>query len=309
MTLRRALAPGQLVELLGVPFDGMGRPGGQAKAPAALRAAGLRTLFPVELFADADVPVPPASQAQARRSGLLNETALLAMLSALRPRVASAIAAGRFPIVYGADCSVLLAAVPALREVTGLAGLVFADGHEDATPTDLSLTGEAANMEIALLLGLTDARLPVKLRDHLPALDFGGIAMLGQRDEPYRAELGVATLADRVWLRTADQVASTPARTAQEAVELVSGHAARWWLHTDLDVLARSEFSACGAPGELELAGGLTWSQLTELVSTALRAGGCCGWSVGVYNPELDPSHWAAARIVRLVADAFSVDA
>src|SRR6266568_3197084 len=36
-------------------------------------------------------------------------------------------------LIYGADCAVLLGAVPALADVLGGAGLVFIDGHEDAT--------------------------------------------------------------------------------------------------------------------------------------------------------------------------------
>ena len=64
-------------------------------------------------------------------------------------RVRAALARGRFPLVYGADCAVLLAAVPALASVVSEAGLVFIDGHEDATLMELSATGEAANMEVA----------------------------------------------------------------------------------------------------------------------------------------------------------------
>jgi arginase len=48
---------------------------------------------------------------------------------------------------------VLLGAVPALRDVHGRAGLVFIDAHENATPVHLAYSVEAANMEIAYLLG------------------------------------------------------------------------------------------------------------------------------------------------------------
>jgi arginase len=62
-------------------------------------------------------------------SGLLNEPALLSMLATLHARVTGVLSADRFPLVYGADCSVLLAAIPALRAVLGEAGLMFLDGQ------------------------------------------------------------------------------------------------------------------------------------------------------------------------------------
>jgi arginase len=73
-------------------------------------------------------------------------------------------------------------------------------------------------------------------------------------------------------------------------------------LHIDLDVLARSDFAACGAPGEVSLAGGLTWQQLTQIAASALQSGGCAGWSISIYNPDLDPDRSAARRIVEFVA-------
>ena len=71
------------------------------------------------------------------------------MVDALYGRVRAALARGRFPLVYGADCAVLPGAVPALASVAGGAGPVFIDGHEDATPRELSASGEAANVEVA----------------------------------------------------------------------------------------------------------------------------------------------------------------
>src|SRR5690348_11402433 len=296
------MAGGARYDLIGVPFDGMGRSPGQAGAPEALRAAGLLAAFGPEAVLRPDLVLPGPDAQRAAGSGLLNERALLQMIDALYRQVRSSLSAGRFPFVYGADCSVLLAAVPAMRDIAGRAALVFVDGHEDATPMDLSSSGEAANMEIALLLGLTGERAPPSLRDRLPALDPGALAMLGPRDHLFRQAAAVPTVADRVWLRSADEVSADPRGYARMAVEHIAVHGSRWWLHIDLDVLTRSEFAACGATGEVMLAGGLTWQQLAELVVSALHSRGCAGWSLSVYNPDLDPDRSAARRIVEFVA-------
>lgn len=297
--------PKLTIDFIGVPFDGFGRPGNQARAAAALRDVGLESAFSGrEVVAESDIDLPEPNPERAANSGLMNELALVTMTEALHARVSAALSAGRFPLVYGADCSVLLGAVPALRDVAGEAGLVFVDGHEDTTPLDVSTDGEAANMEIGLLLGLTGKQAPEALRKRLPALKPEALAMLGQRDHALRRELNVATLANRgVLLRTHDDVSADPAERAREAVEHVASHAPDWWLHTDLDVLAQDEFIAQRVPGDVDEVGGLTWAQLTEVVSSALRAGGCCGWSLVIYNPEQDADGSEARRIVRFVAD------
>jgi arginase len=102
------------------------------------------------------------------------------MVDLVHGRVRAAVTGGRFPLLYGAHCAVLLEAVPALANALAAAGLVFIDGHDDASPMEHSTSGEAANMEVALQ---------------------------------------------------------------------VTAQASGWWLHIDLDVLDREEFSACGAAG------------------------------------------------------------
>jgi arginase family enzyme len=54
------------------------------------------------------------------------------------------------------------------------------------------------------------------------------------------------------------------------------------------------------------MAGGLSWSELGAVAASALGVGGVRGWSLGVYNPDLDQERRAAERIVRFVADVTS---
>jgi arginase len=71
-------------------------------------------------------------------------------------------------------------------------------------------------------------------------------------------------------------------------------------LHVDLDVLSTGAMSAVEYPQS----GGLSWGDLSEITARALAHPACAGWSVVVYNPDLDGDRTDAHRIVHYIAES-----
>jgi arginase len=137
------------------------------------------------------------------------------------------------------------------------------------------------------------------MRRHLPALDPDAIVLLGQRDGGYRAAIAVPSISGRVRLHPAAAVHGQAAQPGAETTEYLDRATPGWWVHIDLDVLHRDEFSACAAASDPSMPGGLSWNELTTIVRRALSSPKCRGLSVGVYNTDLDPDQRAARRIVQ----------
>src|SRR5215471_4333749 len=175
--------PGEIA-LLGVPTNSSGTADGVARAPAVLRQRGLAAaLARWPGFTDVGDLVLPARRPARGPSGLLAEEALVTMIGQVRDAVAAARGSGRFPLLVGGDCPVILGALAALQADRGRPGLLFVDGHEDAWPPRLSPTGEAADSELGLALGLFDADLDVRLRAVLPRISAAAVVAVGPRDE------------------------------------------------------------------------------------------------------------------------------
>ena len=286
------------VVLIGVPTNSSGTADGVARAPGVLRERGLAAALAARPgFTDAGDLALAAPRPRRGPSGLLAEDALIVMIGQVRAPVSAAREGGRFPLLLGGDCPVILGALASLQAEAGEPGLLFVDGHEDAWPPRASPTGEAADCELGLALRMFDAGLDSRLRAVLPRIRAGNVIAAGPRDAGELAAAGVPTLAGRLGalIRPAELAAG-------DCADAAAALPAPWWLHTDLDVLATTELAAVDYPQP----GGLTWQQLGQLTSAALATAGCAGWSVCIYNPDLDPDLSGADAVIGYLAQAIT---
>jgi arginase len=286
------------LDLIGVPYTSMAKPGGIADAIRVLRDAGLaERLAAAGDVRDAGDLEPISGDAVRGPSGLLKEHALARLVDATREAAGRSLDRGRRPLLVGADCPVLLGPLAAGRDRHGKVGLLMVDGHEDAWPPRRSNTGEASDSEVAIALG-TVKGLPEPLAQLTPLLDRRAVAMLGPRDREELAEANVDSLRESVALFRDDEAvrAMGASASAREAIAAL-GHS--FWLHVDLDVLGTDDFPAA----DYLQPGGLSWGELAEIAEAALTDARCLGCSVVIYNPDLDPDRTSAGRIVRFLSE------
>src|SRR5687767_6667208 len=103
------------IGVLGVPSNSAGTADGVARAPEALRDAGLvDALQRVSSAVDyGDVQLPAPSPVRDPETHLIDPNGLRAVVEGVRTQVASILQDGRFPVVVGGDCPVLLGCLAA----------------------------------------------------------------------------------------------------------------------------------------------------------------------------------------------------
>jgi len=290
------------IALLGVPTNSSGTTDGVAQAPQALRKAGLvRRLQGAGPTVDlGDVQVNEPSPARGP-DGIIDSANLAATLAQVRAQVADARRHGHRLLVVGGDCPILMGVLAGCADASGTPpGLVFVDGHEDAWPPAASTTGEAADMEVGLLLGRSIEGVDPSLRAQIPRLDPARAVILGARDRAELDDASVATLDGTVPFFDDAAVRADPGGVAREAVGRVASQGSDWWLHVDLDVLSTDALPAV----DYRQVGGLSWTDLATLTRSARSArsaGGCVGATVTIYNPDLDPDGRYALAIVEFI--------
>jgi arginase len=282
-----------------VPIDSSGRDRGEARAPAALREAGLAKLPGVEDRGDLAARI--ADPVRDPATGVIGFADLVDSTEAIAAWVAETASGPHRPLVVGGDCSLLPGVFAGLRRAGIEAGLWMVDGHADAYDGTSSATGEAADMELTFLLGGAPRALAeVWGGDERPLLDPRRTAVLGHRppdsDPEVARELG--GVPSEVLLVDAPAVIEGGgAAVAARCAALLEGEPA--WLHLDLDALDADVFPAVTYPQPH----GLDWESLAELARPLAVAQGLVGISVADLEPERDPDGAHTRRVVAFLGE------
>ena len=278
--------------LLGAPLDSAAAGEGEELAPAALRAAGLAASL--RLRDAGDVTGRLTDRARDPGSGVIALAQLVAASRALRDAVAAA--DGR-ALVLGGDCSLL----PGALAGAGPDDLWMLDGHPDALDGETSPTGEAADMDLAVVTG-RGARELTGLAGAAPIVAPERVALVGHRPASLGDDVAeeLALVPEGVHQVLARDVRSRGgADVAAELLERSAGR--RAWLHLDLDALDETALPAVSYPQP----DGLGWDDLHALLAPLLAAPELIGVSVADFDAAHPEAEAYAERVVAALEAAW----
>jgi len=277
--------------VIDAPVDSSGTGRGEERGPAALRAAGLLERLGARDAGEADAHIRGRDREPS--TGVVAASEVRRASAAIASSVRRVLERGERPLVLGGDCTLLLGVFSALP---GGGGLWFVDGHADFLDGESSPTGEAADMDLAILTGHGP---PGLFGRREPMLEPAAVVLLGHRPAELHPEVARenARLDPAIHARTAPEVRECGADpTARDAVARLARRPA--WLHLDLDVLDESVLPAVSYPQPL----GLEWEELVALLRPLVAAPNLLGVSVADFNPDRDADTTDAARIVEELA-------
>ncbi|MFE7274086.1 arginase family protein [Streptomyces sp. NPDC057623] len=276
------------------------RPSGVQDLPTALLDAGL--LDGLDAVPGGRVEPPAYDPTRDAGTGVLNPHAIADYSARLADTVGDALETGRFPVVLGGDCAILLGNLLALRRRGHRYGLLFLDGHTDFYQPSAEPYGEVASMDLALVTG-RGPRLLADLEGRGPLLRDEDVVAFGFRDADESAQAGMQPLPPELHAIDLDGVrASGAAAAARRAVARLT---AAFWVHLDVDVLDDAIMPAV----DYRLPGGLSWEELETVLRTALGDAGAVGLDVTIFNPRLDPDGTIARRLAECLRRGLSTRA
>jgi arginase len=276
------------------------RPSGVEYLPEALKAAGLLEVLDAHYLGRIQ-PLIPYSSERDSSTYLLNGNAIRAFSLELAESITEILSnRNRFIIVLGGDCSIIIGTLLALRRL-GRYGLFFIDGHADFYQPEASVTGEVADMDLAIVSG-RGPNILTNINGLKPLVKDEDIVVFGYRDAEQAANYGSQdVISTNMQVYDLSHVKELGIKNASSLAikKLLENEVEGFWIHLDADVLDDSIMPAV----DYRLEGGLSFSELSDLLRTINSSGRAVGMSITIFNPSLDLDRSIASKFVSSIVD------
>lgn len=205
-----------------------------------------------------------------------------------------------FPLVLGGDCSILIGNALALKK-KGNYGLFFLDGHTDFMWPELSQTGGAAGMDLALATGRGPKKL-TNINGLIPYINQENVWCVGNREY---TDWYVKAIMDS-GIHYAD-LALLRQKGIEECVNgfltmVHSNNLEGFWIHIDVDVLNDDIMPAVDSRGP----DGLWYEEFILILELLLKDEKATGIEITILDPELDPSGQYTKEFITFFCGSFN---
>lgn len=277
--------------LIAAPLDSAGADEGEVRAPRALLDAGLGFAIGTDDIVWLDTYI--STTERDADTGVIGVADLRRSTAVVFDAVRRALDDGRRPLVVGGDCALVPGILAGARRHLPELALAFLDGHLDPYDGRTSPTGEAADMDLAVLTGHGPRGL-VPLGSPRPLLAPERIAAIGFRSGSEEDDL----VDPAVHRFDANQLLGDGPQATAAAARDAIGPTRPLWLHLDVDVLDAEVMPAVSYPQ----GGGPGIGELGALLETLVAGGPPVGAHVTCFNPDFDEDGVLAHTLVGLLA-------
>jgi arginase len=283
--------------ILGLQSDGV------EKLPAALLSRGLQQRLHVTKSV---VEIPTLNHLRSslrdEKIHILNWQPLRNFSIDLRNTIKAMISTEKFMLVLGGDCSILIGIMSALKSL-GTYGLFFVDAHADFYEPEKSITGEAADMDLAIVTGRGPDTL-TNINDDTPYVKDEHVIHIGQRDWEETKKFNSQDI------RQTQIKCFNLAFIEQYGIEKLMNEIDSYikdlsldgfWIHFDTDVLDDNINPAV----DYRIPGGLSSESCERILSDLIKKYSIVGMSVTIFNSNLDNDGKIADGLTALLSNVF----
>ena len=203
-----------------------------------------------------------------------------------------------FLLVLGGDCSILLGITLSLK-MKGEYGLIFFDAHADFYEPEKSLTGEAADMDLAIITG-NGPEILGNINNQKPYIKEKNVIHIGQRDWEETQKYGSRDIKEsNIQCFDLKYIKKHGSKnTSNLMIKYMNNlNLKNFWIHFDTDVLSDELNSAV----DYRLPGGLSFEECEYFIKELLGTGKIMGISITIFNPELDKENTISKKLVNFL--------